>query len=407
MIVLLAVLPALAREEFVGPFASWTNIKTYGAAGDGISDDSAAIQSALTRLGLSGASPVLYFPPGTYAVSKPLLLAERNKVALIGYSPASVRIQWRGVTGGSVLHLNGVAFSRFSRITFDGAGKAAVLIDQSWDNHKPYFDTGNEYSDDVFTGAGIGIRGGNLDYGFAETSVLRSKFLSLTTGILLGNFNALDLWVWDSLFDHCGTGITNNPGAGAWHVYNSTFLYSRVADNSIGNTGAFSFVGNYSVGASPFLAAGETINPALITVQANRINSTVPISIRNQGPLLMLDNIVGSNRSVPGVTASFPSDIDLISIGNRYAGRTGVSTVGRLTTMDDLTLQSNRFAAPPPITTPPNTSRTIIEVPAGATSNVIQAAIDSAARLNGQKAVVHIPFGQYSGVSITVPPCDL
>ena len=409
-ITLLATLPALAQEEFVGPFASWTNVHTYGATGNGVTDDSAALQSALADLGLPGHSPVLYFPPGTYAVSSRLLLSGQIHVSIVGESPDSVRIQWKGPSHASVLRLNGVAYSKISRITFDGGGKASVLVDQSWDGQKPHFDTGNEYSDDVFTGASIGIRGGDLGLGFAETSVVRSKFLSLNTGIALKNFNALDLWVWDSLFDHCGTGITNNPGAGNWHVYNSTFLYSGFADNSIGNTGGFSFIGNYSVGSRPFLAASKTFNPAWITVQANLIDSAspAPILIRNQGPLLLLDNVIGSIGSMaPGVSASSLSDTDVVSAGNRFAATTGVSVVGRVASVDDGTKQSNRFVAPALIPTPPNLNRTIFEVPAGATSDTIQAAVDDAAKLSGHRPVVHVPWGQFAGVSVTVPPTDM
>src|SRR5436189_3973533 len=48
-------------DEFVGPFPSWTNLKTaYGAAGDGMADDTAAVQSGLDEVALSGRSPVLF-----------------------------------------------------------------------------------------------------------------------------------------------------------------------------------------------------------------------------------------------------------------------------------------------------------------------------------------------------------
>src|SRR5450631_2752789 len=49
-------------DEFVGPFASWSNLKKdFGAVGDGLTDDSDAIQSALSALSTAtGKSPVLY-----------------------------------------------------------------------------------------------------------------------------------------------------------------------------------------------------------------------------------------------------------------------------------------------------------------------------------------------------------
>src|SRR5215472_10886888 len=60
---------AMGDEEFVGPFASWANVKTaYGAAGDGVSDDTAAIQKALNALGAN--NPTLYFPAGTYRITQ-------------------------------------------------------------------------------------------------------------------------------------------------------------------------------------------------------------------------------------------------------------------------------------------------------------------------------------------------
>jgi glucan 1,3-beta-glucosidase len=65
-----------------GRSSSWVvfrNVKDYGAKGDGVTDDAAAIQRAITtgdssgtrdsgRLGSTGQPAVVYFPPGTYVV---------------------------------------------------------------------------------------------------------------------------------------------------------------------------------------------------------------------------------------------------------------------------------------------------------------------------------------------------
>jgi polygalacturonase len=56
---------AMGDEEFVAPFPSWANVQTnYGAVGDGVTDDTAAIQNCLTALGTS--TYTCYFPAGIY-----------------------------------------------------------------------------------------------------------------------------------------------------------------------------------------------------------------------------------------------------------------------------------------------------------------------------------------------------
>src|SRR6266568_8458214 len=92
-------------------------------------------------------------------------------------------------------------------------------------NH-PHFDTGNEYSDNTFLDVDYGIHGGFKGGGFAETTIRRSRFLrNAKAGVALGNFNALDIWIWYSLFEDCDTGVTNTPGAGNYHIYNSVFRF--------------------------------------------------------------------------------------------------------------------------------------------------------------------------------------
>ncbi|MBV9124249.1 MAG: hypothetical protein JO112_12900 [Planctomycetes bacterium] len=56
--------------EFVGPFPSWKNVQTdYGVRGDGVADDTAAIQKGLDDLKNVANNDwcVLYFPAGSTA----------------------------------------------------------------------------------------------------------------------------------------------------------------------------------------------------------------------------------------------------------------------------------------------------------------------------------------------------
>lgn len=50
------------------------NVKAYGAKGNGGTDDTAAIQAAITAAGATSAGGIIFFPPGTYPISKTITL---------------------------------------------------------------------------------------------------------------------------------------------------------------------------------------------------------------------------------------------------------------------------------------------------------------------------------------------
>jgi hypothetical protein len=413
-------------DEFVGPFSSWTNVQSvYGATGDGVTDDTAAIQKALNDLSASAHSSVLYFPAGTYQITATLSLAHAIDISLIGADPAVTKIVWAGPANGVMLYLNGVAYSKFSRLTFDGSSTALVAVDQSYDGKLGYFDTGNEYSDDSFTNAGYGIRGGALDFGFAETSVLRSHFTgNWVAGIAVLNYNALDLWVWYSTFQNCNVGVTNYipviVGAGNFHVYYSNFSNSRVADLEVGNTGGFSARGNFSSGSAYFfLGAGATNNPATIDIVGNTIldstnaNGTA-IGIWNQGPGFVMNNVIRTLAGKPGPAVSwgtFSNDQDLESVGNTFTTSNSIFIgPGELIETGDQVVASSSVNPTAPILpgTLPTMNRQVFEVAPGASASDIQSVINLAAAQNGNRAVVHIPYGAYKvNQTIVVPPSDI
>jgi Pectate lyase superfamily protein len=390
-------------EEFVGPFPSWSNLqRDFGAKGDGVADDTAALQSALSALGTPGHSPVLYVPPGVYRVTRTVDLSSRMAVGIVGADPATTTLRWDGDAGSALVRINGLAYSKIDRLTFDGSGKAAVLVDQSWDCKTPHFDTGNQYADDVFRGAQIGIRGGNNNCGFAETSVWRSRFVELTTaGIALKNFNALDLWVWYSVFDGCRVGVTNDPGAGNYHVYNSLFRRSTVSDLYLKNTGGFNIRNNVSIGSAAFLTTERSfVHPATIVLQGNAITtrSRSPIVIGNQGPALLIDNVIVSPDDATPIAVGYDGllrDGDALLVGNRLSAKQPFVVKGRSIAFDNGGPAPGIVAEPslPPV--PPHATRTVFEVPPRAGTAVIQRAIDDAVRQGG-RSVVHLPASDYA-----------
>lgn len=382
-----------------------------------MADDTVALQNGLKDLGSPGHSPVLFLPSGTYRITRSLVLASAINVSVVGEDPATTTIIWDGAAAGTMLSVNGVAYSRFTRLTFDGTRTASVAVEQSWDHLHPYFDTGNEYSDDYFTDVEYGIRGGFRGHGFAETSIVRSHFVRNTkAGVALGNFNALDIWVWYSTFDDCGVGVTNGTGAGNFHVYNSVFRRSAVADLYMQNTGGFSARGNYSTGSRAFfLSGGATNNPATIHIQNNTVvdpTNSLVMSFGNQGPGLITDNVI---RSLPGATGPVISwvsflDADVASIGNTFTVADPIRNNGRLISIDDRvvarSLLNPREPALPEAL--PNLNRQVFEVPAGASSGAIQQAITAAVANTGRRSVVHIPYGTYAiSQTLTIPASDV
>ena len=397
---------ATGAADFIGPFLSWANVKThFGARGDGLADDTAAIQAALDQLGPSTAT--IYFPAGTYRVTDTLRLSKRIHVNLIGDGSASTKIIWDGKTENptsAILRLDGLAYSRIDRLTFDGRERVHAAVDESWSGNADYFDTGNEFADDVMENAEIGFLCGDKGYGCAETAILRDQFVgNSVAGISMKNFNALDMFIWNSRFEKNAVGVTNEPGAGNFHIFESYFGRSRSADISIGNTGLFNFRNNLSVGSAQFLNAAPTGNPANITLQKNTIvdtTSPLSLSIGNFGPVILLDNVVRSTPSHLGPVVNVaPSGMrDFFSLGNVFTVPSAIPASGRYHAMDDVVVQRDapNVAEPGSTAILDRTGPAIFDVPAGSSAAQIQQVIDRAASSRDANPVVHIAAGSYA-----------
>ncbi|MBC7921737.1 MAG: hypothetical protein H7Z75_11700 [Ferruginibacter sp.] len=419
-----------AKEEFTGPFPSWINVKTkYGAAGDGTRDDTEALQKAFSEIGTKGYDDlrVVYLPAGTYRITAGLTMSARQNISVIGEDPATTRIRWDGASGGTMFLLNGVNHSRFARLTWDGAGKAATAVAHQWDGTTGTGgSTHNEHADEAFVDVGQGLRGGKPHLMDAEMAVLRCRFIrNSVAGISVESFNALNWYVWDSYFEDCEVGVTNNPptqGAGNFHVFQCVFKRSKYADITIRNTLYFSVRDNFSVGSKAFFV-GEAIgqNAALMTLQKNVIldfKDPTPIRLANKGPLTLIDNVI---RSAPGQAG--PVVVchgDVLSVGNIFTVNAAVSAWERLITFDDEvrsassltladygTVQSGTIqSGTEPVLpgTPPKRSRRVFEVSPGWDHN-LQKIVDSAAALVGQRPVIHLRPGSYSLTNtLVIPP---
>src|SRR5580765_82899 len=105
----------------------WVNVESWGAVGDGSTDDTTAIQNAINSLPVSGGD--VYFPQGTYKITSTLTIGNGSTTAgstrwgvnLRGaghiraeyFGPNSpvntstVTLQWGGSAGGTILQIAG------------------------------------------------------------------------------------------------------------------------------------------------------------------------------------------------------------------------------------------------------------------------------------------------------------
>ncbi|WP_318202973.1 glycosyl hydrolase family 28-related protein [Streptomyces sp. SCL15-4] len=126
----------------------WLNVKDAGARGDGVTDDTAAIQTAINAAGTTGGG-TLYFPAGRYILTAALTWAsgvnavgagpratilqstDPNKDCITGTDVGSITLERLQLSGPGRGFGSGIRFTRFSAPSTPSVSVRDVLI-QSW-----------------------------------------------------------------------------------------------------------------------------------------------------------------------------------------------------------------------------------------------------------------------------------
>src|SRR5205085_6615096 len=130
--------PQVSQPTYEGGFIA---VKDFGAKGDGISDDTAAIQAAINLFSqhvptASRRGGTIYFPSGVYLISSPLFYYGSPGTGIrlqgdLGRTRGSTygsTIRWNGGSGATMFIAVGMNNSQFENIDFDCNNLARIGI---------------------------------------------------------------------------------------------------------------------------------------------------------------------------------------------------------------------------------------------------------------------------------------
>ncbi|MEI7809470.1 MAG: glycosyl hydrolase family 28-related protein, partial [Verrucomicrobiota bacterium] len=383
------------------------------AVGDGVADDTAALQAAFAKLDdtKAGAPRIFYFPPGTYRITDTLTLTKVQGGAIYGHGGAT-RIVWGGRAGGRMFHSNGFGRSMWFGLSLDGAGKAAVGVDH---DSKTYYETRVRYQYcrfANFTESGIRV-GHDQKMASAEMMFYDLIFTNCERGISFLEFNDYDNAIIRNIFRNCGSAI--HCYRGNVYVRDSHFENSREQDLLL-PPHTHSIRRCTSVGSSAFIRpsqAGEF--PFLLEVQDCHVSgwkdAKGAVQLSNRGPSTFFDSIftAPSAADSPAITLGNPANFQqtLITANLRDVGSTPakitrganarVIEVPREREMLIAKLADRRWDHRPELPTKVFDARTDFKAAGdgrGDDASAIQAAI-AAAQAYGKGAEAYLPVGNY------------
>ena len=400
------------------PRSDWMNVRDSGAKGDGLADDTAAIQAVFDRTPETNENyadslrhRVIYFPAGRYRLTKTLVLAKSHGAWLVGHGRDTVLI-WDGVPQGIMLWNNGATYARYEGLIWDGQGKAAVGVE-----HKSmhYYETSMRYQHCAFlncTEHGVLVGRGDEKVATAEMWFRNCLFRNCGHGVTFGNFNDYDNTFDGCQFEDCGVGL--NSVKGNFYLRTSRFLRGRECDvQQLSPSHASSVRFCTSQGSKRFFRTMRWGHLAM-KIQDCRVDGwTAPdgaIQLGHRGPTTIFDCVFTNPPTAAApIQLNNPPELQnlLIHSNNTSPGTQQVVDPGpnsRITEVPQgklgavLTDPARQFLSDTPWTTP-KVFDAVRDFGAKADNRTddtaaVQACLD-AAKAHGQGALAYLPGGYY------------
>ncbi|MHB9023502.1 MAG: glycosyl hydrolase family 28-related protein [Armatimonadota bacterium] len=237
-------------------------VKQYGAAGDGTTDDTAALQRALD----ANRHGPLYFPAGVYRVTKPVLILRRHGGWLVGAGMDKTVIT--NTEGGGAVATDGCGYATFQDLSFISKDDAkGAAFDLSWNRKNTVEIPGysgaalqaNNFYRCRFQGGEYALSIGTAGWMGSETLLAGCEFLRASVaGLATRNYNALTDNAVDCLFKGNKT-AAYQAHAGSFNIFNSRFEDSTDFDLITRNSAVDCFyIANSTTNGRKLLASGHT-----------------------------------------------------------------------------------------------------------------------------------------------------
>ncbi|GDY13784.1 hypothetical protein LBMAG53_26620 [Planctomycetota bacterium] len=400
------------EEEFPGPQPGWLDVRAapYHAIGDGVVDDTAALQRALDDATTAGKSVYVYLPAGAYRITSSLRATGKRGLKMIGEHPATTAIRWDGAAGAKMLAFNGCRQVTMARFTVDGRSRGVAGIADDWDGVAGLYAGNWLFCDLVVQDVTEGITAGASDGAAAESMVLRCVFLRNSVhGLKICNFNALNWWLWYCRFEDCATAVLESRGG--LHVNRCVFKRSTATDILLNESCNAGIRDNWSLGSRRFCETGAFQT----TVFARNVilDTTQEQAIVANGQDVFLDNVVRSAAGKTGPPINIygryqPFGNDLTAIGNTATVDPAFVGAYRSRLIDQTTVARTALNPPEPVLPgpAPRVSRAIFRPAIPVTGATIQAAITAAAASADANPIVWIPAGSWPVTQTIVVPAN-